>query len=61
MNDDGLSRPLSYGEKQALAEQARIDKARGQPFEDREKRLAEIQQTPELKKVKRALGSESQP
>jgi hypothetical protein len=42
MDDDyetGLSKPLSYGERRAIAEKRAIDKDIGKPFEDREEHI----------------------
>jgi hypothetical protein len=33
--ENGLSKPLSYGEKRCIEELRKIDKEAGKPFEDR--------------------------
>jgi hypothetical protein len=53
ITSDGLSKPLSYGEQQALAEQRKIDATRGRPFEDRDERLDQLRTSAGLKKVNR--------
>ena len=45
MSDDytkGLSRPLSFGEKNAVEMLRRIDKEAGKPYENRDQRLADL-------------------
>jgi hypothetical protein len=48
--DDGLSRPLSYGEKRALEEQRKIAGDRGKAFEPPRAPVVD----PDLKKVRRS-------
>jgi hypothetical protein len=38
----GLSKPLSNGERRALEELRKIDKTAGQPYENRDQRLADL-------------------
>jgi hypothetical protein len=38
----GLSKPLSNGERRALEELRKIDKTAGKPYEDRDRRFAEL-------------------
>jgi hypothetical protein len=48
--DDGLSRPLSYGERRAIEKQREIEKDRGKPFEPERAPVVD----PALKKVQRS-------
>jgi hypothetical protein len=45
----GFSRPLGYGEKRALQQEASNRQAVGAPFEDREARMNELRQSSGLK------------